>query len=70
MSYRPAASQAVLTRAIKAALAAGLKSGEFEVFAEGGRVRILTHRAGEVVASADQDDDAWAGAMAKWRRSA
>lgn len=70
MSKRAVASQALVTRHIKAALAAGLKVGEFEVVTEGDAVRILTHPAAQAVPSPDQDKDAWAGAMAKWRRSA
>lgn len=63
-----AAPEAAMTRAIRAALKAGLKVGEFEVHAEGDKVSILTHPAAPVVAS--PSDDAWAEAMQKWRRSA
>lgn len=67
---RAAATQATLTRAIRAALAAGLKAGEFDIKAEGDQIIILTHPAAEGVASGDQGEDAWRERMAKWRRSA
>lgn len=70
MSRRAAPSQALVTRYIKAALAAGLKAGEFDVRAVGDEVTILTHPAGSPLPSPDQDKDTWSGAMAKWRRSA
>lgn len=70
MSKRSAATQAAVTRHIKAALAAGLKPGEFDVVTEGDAVRILTHQAMAPASSQSQDDEAWAKGLAKWRRSA
>jgi len=64
------ASQAAVARFIKAALASGLKPGEFDVRAVGDEVTILTHPATQAVASETKDESAWSGAMAKWRRSA
>lgn len=67
---RPAFREAVMTRAIRAALKAGLKAGEFDVKTVGDDVMILTHPAAATLPSPDQEDEAWAGALAKWRRSA
>lgn len=70
MSRRAAFREADVTRAIRGALKAGLKVGEFEVKAIGDEVTILTHPAAAVAPSPEQDERAWAGAMAKWRHSA
>ena len=68
MNKRKVASQATVTRFIKAALAAGLKAGEFDVATDGDRVTILTHPAAE--APSEPGEDAWRERMAKWRQSA
>lgn len=66
---RPARfTQADVERAIRAALRAGLKPGEFDVIREGDKLSVLTHPASAALPSGG--DDAWAGAMQKWRRSA
>lgn len=67
---RSAFRATVMTRAIRAALSAGLKAGEFDVRAVGDEVTILTHPPAAALPSPDQDDEAWKKAMGKWRRSA
>jgi hypothetical protein len=70
MSRRAAFREADVARAIRAALKAGLKAGEFDVRTDGDELTILTHPASEALPSDDQDDDAWNRGLAKWRRSA
>lgn len=70
MTKRAVFREATVTRAIRAALKAGLKAGEFDVKTDGDEVTILTHPAGAPVPSDSQDDEAWEKAAAKWRRSA
>ena len=66
---RPARfTQADVERAIRAALRAGLKPGEFDVIREGDKLSVLTHPAAQALPSTGED--AWAEAMQKWRRSA
>lgn len=68
MSRRAAFREADVARAIRAALKAGLKAGEFDVQASGDEVTILTHPA--AAPPSFDAESGWAGAMAKWRRSA
>jgi hypothetical protein len=64
-----APSPAKIAAYVKAALAGGLKPGEFDVRAVGVEVAILTHAAAPVVTS-EPDEQAWEAKRAQWRRSA